>query len=99
MMTFYIGSTRREFYDAMDPSYVSINWRNEQPIPIANWNFPPQLQGNNSPVAVDDFPNCYSVRDNQAAHVLVGVLCNQNPNIRVFTWDLPYVLTCYGHKE
>jgi hypothetical protein len=73
-----------------------INWRNEQPIPLEEWNLPQQLRDGNIPVAVDGFPNCYSVRTNQSAHVVIGVLYSQNPNIRAFTWDLPTLLTFYG---
>ncbi len=81
---------RKQFYEAMDPSFVYINWGVLAPQPVKNWNMPQSLQGGNAPVPVPNFPNCYAVATHDASLILLGIITSSFAGVRVFVWDLPH---------
>ena len=78
---------KQEFFNAMDPSYVFVNWGALGAQPMNNWNLNQILQAD-IPVAVENFPDCYAMATHDLSVMLVGALTAQFPGVYAFQWDL-----------
>jgi hypothetical protein len=84
-----------EFYEALDPSYVFINWGNVAPAPMNQWNVNNDVQGANSPVPLADFPNCCVLPNRDLSLIFIGIINSQYQGVKALRWDSPQPITCH----
>ena len=82
---------RPQYMEALDPSYIAINWGNVMPVPPNAWNLDSRFGGPapQLPVPVINFPNVFTVANHDIAINIQGALTATFRDVHVFTWDLP----------